>query len=56
MRKRSGRKTLTIVCVLAAIVLLLIAAGTILRMQSHDMGFLEALLSFLRDTFDPYHT
>ena len=54
MRKRSGRKTLIIVCVLAAAVICLIAAGTVLRMQTHSMGFFDALTSFLSDTFDPY--
>ena len=54
MRKRSGKKTLIILCVLAAIVISLIAAGTILRMQSRDLGFAEALTSFLSDTFNPY--
>lgn len=56
MRKRSGRKTLIIVCVLAAVVICLIAAGAILRMQTRDMGFLDALASFLSDTFNPYAT
>ena len=56
MRKRSGKKTLIILCVLAAAVLSLIAAGTVLRMQTGDMGFAEAFTSFLSDTFDPYHS
>ena len=55
MRKRSGKKTLIILCVLAAVVLSLIAAGTMLRMQSRDLSFAEALTSFLSDTFNPYH-
>lgn len=54
MRKRSGKKTLIIVCVLAAVVLLLIVAGTVLRMHTHDLGFGEALVAFLSDTFRPY--
>lgn len=54
MQKRSGKKTLIIVCVLAAIVLLLLVAGTILRMHTHDLGFGEALVSFLSDTFCSY--
>ena len=54
MRKRSGKKTLMIVCVLAAIIICLIAAGTVLRMHTHNLGFFDALTSFLSDTFQPY--
>ena len=56
MRKRSGKKTLIILCVLAAIVVLLIAAGTVLRMQSHDLNAADALKSFLKDTFNLYRS
>ena len=56
MRKRSGKKTLIIMCVLAAAVVCLIAAGTILRMNTSDMSLSEALTSFLSDTFNPYHS
>ena len=55
MRKRSGKKTLIILCVLAAAVIALIAAGTVLRMKTANMGFAEALGAFLSDTFNPYH-
>lgn len=55
MRKRSAKKTLIIVCVLAAAVLLMLVAGTVLRMHTHDMGFGEAMGSFLSDTFRPYN-
>jgi len=56
MRKRSGKKTLIIEGVLAAVVIALIAAGTVLRMHTGDMSFPEALTSFLKDTFNPYHS
>ena len=54
MRKRSQKQTLIIVCVLAALVLALLAAGTILRMRSGSMGFAEAFAAFVSDTFRPY--
>ena len=35
------------------LVLALLLAGTLLRMHSRESGFMEALFSFLRDTFSP---
>ena len=54
MRKRSQKQTLIIVCVLAALVLALLAAGTILRMRSGNIGVAEAFAAFVSDTFRPY--
>ena len=36
----------------AFLVLALLAAGTILRMQTHDLGLWQAFQSFVRDTFN----
>lgn len=52
MRKRkSGRQALTGVIIAAAAVIVLLIAGTALRMKSMNMAFADAFSSFIRDTF-----
>ncbi len=50
--RRSGKKaTLISLAVAGALVIALLIAGTILRMHTHDLGFVEAFASFVSDTF-----
>ena len=51
MRKRSTRATVTTLIVAGALVIALLLAGTILRMNTHDMSFAGAFKSFVSDTF-----
>ncbi len=43
------------IIVAGACVVALLAAGTILRMQTHNLGPVEAFCSFVSDTFHPSH-
>ena len=51
MQKKGKKSPLTGVVVAAVLVVVLAAAGTVLRMNSRDMQFLPAFKSFLADTF-----
>ena len=39
--------------VAAVLAVILFIAGTLLRMYTDDLGFLDALAAFARDTFSP---
>ena len=51
MRRKSTRATVTTLIIAGALVIALLIAGTILRMHTHDLGFVEAFASFVSDTF-----
>ena len=51
MGKKGKKAPLTGVIIAAIAVVVLIAAGTALRMHSRDMAFLPAFKSFMSDTF-----
>ena len=51
MGKKGKKAPLTGVIIAAIAVVVLIAAGTALRMYSRDMAFLPAFKSFMSDTF-----
>lgn len=53
MRRKGTKAALMSVVVAGVLVLALLLAGTLLRMNSLGTGFMEALASFLRDTFSP---
>ena len=51
MQKKGKKAPLTAVVIALIAVLVLTFAGTVLRMQSRDMGFADAFASFMADTF-----
>jgi len=51
MRKKGKKAPLTGVVIAGALVIVLILAGTFLRMNSREMEFLPAFRSFMADTF-----
>lgn len=52
MQGKGRRRALLSVVIAGILVLVLLAAGTALRMQSRDMAPLEAFKSFVSDTFN----
>lgn len=52
MRRKGRKAALVSVAIAGILVLALLAAGTLLRMHSRDMGLAEAFVSFVRDTFN----
>lgn len=53
MRKKGKKAAITSVIVAGVLVLILLAAGTVLRMQSREMTAWTAFKSFVSDTFHP---
>ena len=51
MQKKGKKAPLTGVVIAAVLVVVLVLAGTILRMNSREMDFLPAFKSFMADTF-----
>lgn len=51
MRRKGKKAALVSVAVAGALVIALMAAGTVLRMRTRDMGFMPAFRSFAADTF-----
>lgn len=51
MRRRTARQTLIRLIIALTAIILLIIAGTILRMRETDAGFFEAMGGFLQGTF-----
>ena len=51
MRRRTARQTLIRLIIALTAIILLIIAGTILRMREADAGFFEAMSGFLQGTF-----
>lgn len=51
MQKKGKKAPLTGVIIAAVLVVILMLAGTILRMNSRGMEFLPAFKSFMSDTF-----
>ena len=51
MQKKGKKAPLTGVIIAAVLVIALMAAGTILRMNSRGMDFVPAFKSFMADTF-----
>lgn len=50
--RRKGKKTaLMSVGIAGVLVVILLIAGTVLRMNTHDVGFAAAFVSFVSDTF-----
>lgn len=54
MRKKGKRTTIITVIVAGALVVALLAAGTVLRMRTRELRFADALRSFVADTFNPW--
>ncbi len=51
MRRRGTKATVTTLIVAGALVIVLLLAGTLMRMRTDDMRFAEAFASFVSDTF-----
>ncbi len=51
MKKRTARQTAIRILIAAAALIVLIIAGTILRMETDDIGFFDAMGAFLKNTF-----
>lgn len=54
MRKKGSKAALTSVIVAGILVVVLLIAGTILRMQTRDMKPWDAFRSFVSDTIHPW--
>lgn len=53
MRRKGKKAPLVSVAIAGILVIILLLAGTLLRMQTGDMGFVSAFASFVKDTFNP---
>lgn len=51
MRKKGKKAALMSVVIAGVLAIALFTAGTLLRMNTHEMGFAEAFCSFASDTF-----
>jgi len=51
MRRKSKKAAIVSIAVAAVLVVVLLIAGTVLRMHSRNLGFIQAFASFVKDTF-----
>lgn len=51
-KRKSARQALISVIIAASAVIILLIAGTVLRMKHMNLDFSEAFASFIRDTFN----
>ena len=51
MGRKRGKTALITALIAGALALVLLIAGTLLRMNTHELGFGEAFCSFVSDTF-----
>ena len=54
MRRKGKRATVVSVIVAGGLVIVLLAAGTALRMRTRELSLSEAFRSFVSDTFNPW--
>ena len=54
MRRKGKRPTVVSVIVAGTLVIVLLAAGTVLRMRTRDVSLAEAFRTFAYDTFHPW--
>lgn len=52
MGRKGQRATLLSIAIAGVLVVALLIAGTVLRMNTRDVGFVEAFASFVSDTFN----
>ena len=51
MGRKRGKTAFITALIAGALALVLLIAGTLLRMNTHELGFGEAFCSFVSDTF-----